>query len=66
MSGELHTPATVLVVPAGQEDERATEPVWTIWKRDKSLVPTRNSITIPPSSNPQPSHYTDYASLAPM
>jgi len=60
------TPATVLVVPVEQEADRAPEPVWMIWRRDKSLVLTKNSTTISWSSSPQPSHYTNYDALAPM
>ena len=66
VSSKLHTPATVLVVPIEQETERAREHVWMIWRRDKSLQCTRNSTTIPCSSNLQPSHYVNYAALAPI
>jgi len=36
--------------------DRPPEPVWMLWRRQKFCAPTM----IPQSSNPQPSHYTDY------
>ena len=47
-----HIPATVFVVPFEQEAVRTPEPIWMIWRRDKSLVLTRNSTIICCSSSP--------------
>jgi hypothetical protein len=42
VTGQLHAPATILPgkesqVPIVQEAEWAQDPVWTLWKREKSL-----------------------------
>jgi hypothetical protein len=44
----------------------ALEPVWTIWKTEKSLNPVRTGIPDRPASRPQPSRYTDYDISAQM
>jgi hypothetical protein len=42
VSGRYHSPAALHTgkespVPVGKETEWAPEPVWTLWKREKSL-----------------------------
>jgi hypothetical protein len=37
--GQLHAPATVTLVPTEEEGGWSSEPVWTIWGREKSLGP---------------------------
>ena len=39
----------------------APEKLWTLYRRQKSLAPTENRITIPRLTSPQPSHYTHWA-----
>ena len=34
-------------------------PIWTFWRTEIPLVPARNRTTIPRTSSPWPSHYTD-------
>jgi hypothetical protein len=43
------------------EDDWDPLPVKTLWRRGKSLGPTRNRTTIPQSYIPQRSHYVDWA-----
>jgi hypothetical protein len=43
VSGQLHAPAALLPmnqlsVPIGYEAEWAPEPVWTLWRREKSAA----------------------------
>jgi hypothetical protein len=50
VSGHLHAPAAVLrrkspLVPIGQEAVWASEPVWALWKREKSLTPAVQPLT---------------------
>ena len=35
-------------------------PIWKIWRTEIRLVHARNRTTIPRTSSPWPSHYTDY------
>jgi hypothetical protein len=52
----LTTPVKESPAPTGQEAGWAPQPVWTMWRRGKSLAPARirNPVT------PQPSRYTDW------
>jgi hypothetical protein len=43
VSGQLHTPASLplrkeLLIPIGEEAGWTTEPVWTLWRIEKSLA----------------------------
>jgi hypothetical protein len=51
------TPAKKPPVPYGEEAGWATEPVWTAWRREKSLAPVGNRTLIPSSLY----RYTDWA-----
>jgi hypothetical protein len=60
-SGLLHAPAASLSgkdppVPIGKEAGWASEPVWTLWSTEKSLVLARN---LPPAVQPVARRYTD-------
>jgi hypothetical protein len=41
------------------EAEKAIEPVWILWRKEKSLVHVKNPNTIPKLSKIYPSHYGD-------
>jgi hypothetical protein len=50
--GQLHAPAALLpgnqfAVPIVEEAEWVPEPVWMLWRREKSLGHVRNLILIP-------------------
>jgi hypothetical protein len=58
VNGLLHAPATLFTakeppIPMGYETGRIPEPVWTLWRRKKSLATAGNRTTIPwlPSSS---------------
>ena len=46
-------------VPTEYEAGKAMKPVWILWRKEKSLVPVKNPITIPKLSKIYPSHYGD-------
>jgi hypothetical protein len=47
-------------VPIEKEARWTPQPVWTTYRRGKSLSLPRNRTAIPWVSTLQPSHYTDY------
>jgi hypothetical protein len=52
VSGQFHAPAAVSPgkepqVPIGQEPGCAPESIWTLFSREKSLTPARNSAVRP-------------------
>jgi hypothetical protein len=51
-------------VPIVEQAEWTPEPLWALWRREKSLAPTETRNGTPQLSNPYPSHYTDWAILA--
>jgi hypothetical protein len=61
VSGYLHAPAAVLLrketpVSIGYEAGWASESVWTLWSREKSLASAENRT---PAVHPVVRHYTD-------
>jgi hypothetical protein len=64
VSGQLHNPATL---PLGESalgtncigDWLDPRVVWTLWRREKSLAPTRNQTPTPQPSISYPIHYTN-------
>lgn len=60
------TPGEKSLVFTEQEVWWTPEPVWMFWRREKSLNPARSHTTVPHLSRPQPSHYTNYATLFPI
>jgi hypothetical protein len=48
-------------LPIKQEAGLAPEPIWSLWTREKSLIPTKIQT---PDQSLQPTHYTNYAPLA--
>lgn len=51
--------------PLYSQEESPPVPVWTLWNREKSVVPARNQTMISWLSSPYLSHYTYYTILAP-
>jgi len=41
-------------------------PIWIFWRTEIPLVPARNRTTIPRTSSPWPSHYTDCVIPVPL
>jgi hypothetical protein len=69
VNGQLHAPAALPprkepLVSIEYEVECTPVPVWTTWRREKSL-PYRDSNSDPSVVQPVPSRYTDYAIPAP-
>lgn len=64
MNGLLHGPAVLLLeraqITTKHEVGWAPELIWTLWIRDKSLVPPRNQA---PAIQPIAQYYTDCAIL---
>lgn len=46
-------------VPTEYEAGKAMQPVWILWRKEKSLVPVKISNTIPKLSKMYPSYYGD-------
>jgi hypothetical protein len=47
VSGQFHARAALPPVPIGQDAGWAPEPVWTLWRREKSLAPAGNRAVYP-------------------
>jgi hypothetical protein len=61
MSGQLHAPAALTpaegaLVRTAEEVGCASQPVWTLWRREKSLNPAGNRT---PAVQPIARSYTD-------
>jgi hypothetical protein len=70
VSGQLHVPAALPpgkepLVPTGQEVGWTPEPVWMIWRRGNSW-PYQDLNSDPSVVQPIASHYTNYATPAPV
>jgi hypothetical protein len=64
ISSYLYAPATLplakdCLIPTEKVVDRAPELVCTVWNTEQSTTPTGNWTTIPWSSSPQCSHYTN-------
>jgi hypothetical protein len=51
LRGQLHASAAIFpgkepLVPIGQEADWIAEPVWTLWRREASLVPAAKYISV--------------------
>jgi len=57
----LHIQSEQPVVPTEWEAVWDPEPAWKLCRRDKSLAYAGKRTTIPRTSSPHPSHYTDWA-----
>jgi hypothetical protein len=62
VSGQLHATAALPPVPIGPEVGWASEPVWKLWRREKSVAPAENPT---PAGQPVARRYTDWATSAP-
>jgi hypothetical protein len=70
LSGQLHASAALLQakefpLPIGQEAGWAPEPVWTMWRKEKSC-PYRDSKSDTSAVQPVASRYTDCTIPAPV
>jgi hypothetical protein len=52
VSGQLHAPAALSLVPIGYEAGWAPEPIWTLWRGEKSYTARNQTQAVQPVAMP--------------